>query len=77
MNRGRLSWRPLSFIGPNISDLLIGATLSDADVLVTEGKRFQNRAEILASGRIWSFEMFCKYVSRQRSLTRCRVVDGD
>jgi hypothetical protein len=37
---------------------LIVATLSDADVLVTEDKHLRKRVEVKAPGRVWSFEDF-------------------
>src|SRR6516162_1232670 len=40
----------------DIPDALVAATLSDADVLVTEDKDLRKRVEVKARGRVWSFE---------------------
>jgi hypothetical protein len=42
----------------DVPDALIAATLSDADVLVTEDKHLRKRVEVKAPGRVWSFEDF-------------------
>jgi predicted nucleic acid-binding protein len=46
----------------DIPDALIGATLSKADILVTDDKRFRARAETTVHGSVWSFEMFSEYI---------------
>ena len=46
----------------DIPDALVAATLSDADVLVTEDKDLRKRVEVKARGRVWSFEQFSAFV---------------
>ena len=46
----------------DIPDALVAATLSDADVLVTEDKDLRERVEVKARGRVWSFEQFSAFV---------------
>jgi hypothetical protein len=46
----------------DIPDALIGATLSDVDVLVTEDEDLRTRAGAKAGNRVWSFDQFRAFV---------------
>ncbi len=49
----------------DIEDALIGATLSDADVLVTQDKDLRTRARTKAGDRVWSIDDFRMFVWRK------------
>jgi hypothetical protein len=57
-NEGAAPARCISWQSQRCSDALIAATLSDADVLVTEDQDLRKRVEVKAPGRVWSFEDF-------------------
>ena len=59
----------------DIPDALIGATLSDADILVTEDRSFRNRAQPLATGRTEQETPLLSHCALKSAIASSRVAE--